>query len=162
MRNQRRSAVDAELQIGNDPTVWYFDPAGYDGVAAGLAQPGAPFVVEVVAPLAGRLILNPVAAGKVALTLPVKPIGWNPSGICLPISPLLYVSSVTGPTHDSPGYTLTGGYDLATLEQDIIDVMTGRTMLTVTLEARPSGQGVLALSGATLAYAVLCPAVPQR
>ena len=90
--------MDAELQIGNDPAVWFFDPARYDEVAAGLAPPGAPLVVEVVAPLAGRLVLNPRAAGKAALTLPFQPVGWNPSGIILPRSPLLYVSSVTGPT----------------------------------------------------------------
>jgi hypothetical protein len=152
--------VDAELQIGNDPAVWFFSPAGYDTVAAGLAPPGAPFVLEVVAPLAGRLILNPRAAGKVALRLPVQPVGWNPSGIILPMSPLLYVSSVTGPTHDAPGYTLAAGFGLTTLEHDIIVAMTAGTMLNVPLEATPPGKGVLALSGATAAYAVLCPAVP--
>ena len=151
--------MDAELQIGNDPAVWFFDPARYDEVAAGLAAPGAPLVMEVVAPLAGRLVLNPRTAGKVALTLPFQPVGWNPSGIILPRSPLLYVSSVTGPTHDAPGYTLAPGYHLATLEQDLIVAMTAGTMLNVTLEAAPPGKGIVALSGATLAYAVLCPAV---
>ncbi|MFI5066583.1 MAG: hypothetical protein ACHP9Z_21765, partial [Streptosporangiales bacterium] len=68
---------------------------------------------------------------------------------------------VTGATHDAPGYTLAAGYRLATLEQDLIAAMTAGTMLNVTLEAAPPGKGVVALSGATLAYAVLCPAVPQ-
>ncbi|MFI5064240.1 MAG: hypothetical protein ACHP9Z_09715 [Streptosporangiales bacterium] len=35
--------MDAELQIGNDPAVWFFDPARCDEVAAGLAPPGAPW-----------------------------------------------------------------------------------------------------------------------
>jgi hypothetical protein len=152
--------MDAELRIGNDPAAWYFRPAGYDACAAGLAEP-TPFVVEVVAPLKGRLILNPRAAGKVALTLPINPVGWNPSGVCLPKSPLVYVSSAAGPTHKAPGYTLAPGYELAALEKDIIAAMTDQAMLTIRLEAEPSGRGVLALSGAALAYAVLCPAVPQ-
>src|SRR5437762_1944107 len=84
MRNPRRSAVDAELKIGNDPATWYFPSAAYDTVAAGLAQSGGPFAVDVVAPLKGRLLLNPVAAGAVLLTLPVKPVGWNPSGPSCP------------------------------------------------------------------------------
>lgn len=149
--------MDARLQIGNDPTTWYFAPAGYDTVAAGLAEPGAPFAVDVIAPLQGRLLLHPQAAGSVTLTLPVSPVGWNPSGICWPKSPLLYVSSVTGPTHADPGYTLAGGYELAALEQEILTAMTQGTMVTVMLEETLPGKGAVALSGATLAYAVLCP-----
>src|SRR5690348_11191867 len=120
MRNPRRSAVNAELQIGNDPATWYLPSAGYDMVAAALAQPGAPFAVEVIAPLQGRLLLNPVAAGAVSLTLPVRPIGWNPSGVVWPESPLLYVSSATAPTHADPGYALARGYQLDVLEQEIL------------------------------------------
>lgn len=148
--------MDAELQIGNDPTVWYFPPAGYDGAAAGLVPPGTPFAIDVVAPLQGRLLLNPDAAGAVALTLPVSPVGWNPSGAFLPRSPLLYVSSVTGPTHTNPGYTLASGYELAALEQEILTAMTQGSIVTVSL-AEGLGKGIVALSGGSLAYAVLCP-----
>ena len=154
--------MDAELQIGNDPAVWFFDGADYDRVAAGLAQPGAPLTVEVVAPLKGTLILNPQAAGQVTLERPVEPVGWNPSGAYLPRSPLLYVSSAAGPTRSHPGYTLAAGYTVAGLERDILAAMTGRTMLSVKLEVGPSGKGVVALSGATLGYAVVCPAAAQR
>jgi hypothetical protein len=149
--------MDAELKVGNDPATWYFGADGYDAVAAGLRQPGVPFVIEVIAPLVGRLLLNPKAAGKVELTLPVDPVGWNPSGIAWPQSPLLYVSSATGPTHDRPGYVLAGGYQLDALEQEILTAMTQGTIVTVSLE-ESLGTGTLALSGATLPYAVLCPA----
>lgn len=154
--------MDAELQIGNDPATWYFEHGQYDRVAAALAAPGAPCTVQVVAPLAGTLILNPRAAGKVALQLPMRPVGWNPSGAFLPRSPLLYLASAAGPTHAAPGYTLAAGYMLSGLEQDILAAMTNGTMLTVTLESGPSGKGVVAVSGATLSYAVLCPAAKKN
>ena len=148
--------MDAELQIGNDPTVWFFPADGYDGAVAALVRPGAPFAIDVVAPLQGRLLLNPRAAGKVALTQPVSPVGWNPSGAFRPRSPLLYVSSVTGPTHTNPGYTLASGYELPALEQEILTAMTARSIVTVRL-AEGLGKGIVALSGGSLGYAVLCP-----
>jgi hypothetical protein len=148
--------VDAELRIGTDPATWYFAATDYDTAAAGLRQPGVPFAIEVIAPLAGRLLLNPKAAAKVELTLPVDPIGWNPSGIAWPQSPLLYVSSATGPTHAAPGYVLARGYQLDALEQEILTAMTQGTIVTVVLE-EGLGKGALALSGAALPYAVLCP-----
>jgi hypothetical protein len=148
--------VDAELKIGTDPATWYFAAADYDAVAAGLRQPGVPFPIQVIAPLAGRLLLNPKAAAKVELTLPVTPVGWNPSGIAWPQSPLLYLSSASGPTHDNPGYVLARGYQLDALEQEILTAMTQGTIVTVALE-EGMGKGTLALSGAALPYAVLCP-----
>ena len=153
--------MDAELQIGNDPATWYLLPAGYDTVAAALAEPGAPFPVEVVAPLQGRLLLNPVAAGAVSLTLPIQPVGWNPSGAVWPQSPLLYVSSGTGPTHAKPGYTLARGYQLDALEKEILTAMNQKAIVTVQLD-EGLGKGMLALSGATLPYVVLCPPSAQK
>lgn len=148
--------MDAELQIGNDPTVWYFLTAGYDAAADRLVQPGTPFAIDVIAPLEGRLLLNPRAAGKVALTHPVSPVGWNPSGAFRPRSPLLYVSSATGPTRANPGYTLASGYELPALEQEILTAMTQGGIVTVRL-AEGLGKGIVALSGGSLPYTVLCP-----
>ena len=145
----------AELQLGTDPTTWYFESAQYAAVAARLAPPGGPFVVEVFSPLQGRLVLNPLTAGSVGLTNPVDPIGWNPNGAYLAKSPGVYVASAAGPHKSLPGYVLAPGYDLQALEKEIIAAMTGKTMLTITLDAGLGG-GVLALSGATLSYAVLC------
>lgn len=148
--------MDAELQIGNDPATWYFPATEYDTAAAALVQPGAPFAVDVIAPLQGRLLLNPVAAGAVSLTLPVSPVGWNPSGAVLPQSPLLYVSSGTGPTHAKPGYILARGYQLDALEKEILAAMNQPAIVTVVLD-EGMGKGTLALSGATLPFVVLCP-----
>jgi hypothetical protein len=153
--------VGAELQIGTDPTTWYFDSAQYDTVAAALAQPGNPFAVEVFSPLEGRLVLNPLAAGSVALTNPIDPIGWNPNGAYLARSPGIYVASVTGPSKSLPGYVLAPGYELPALEEQIIAAMKGKAILSVTLDEGLGG-GVLVLSGATLPYAVLCLPKPAR
>ena len=100
-------------------------------------------------------------AGAVLLTLPVKPVGWNPSGAVLPHSPLLYVSSATGPTHADPGYTLARGYQLDALEQEILTAMKQQTIVTVPLD-ESLGKGTVALSGTTLPYVVLCPPTAKR
>jgi hypothetical protein len=152
----------AVLQIGTDPTSWQFDPASYDAVAAGLAQPGVPFVVDVFSPIEGRLVLNPLAAGSVALTKPFSSPHWNPNGIMHAKSLAVYVASATGPHTDLPGYALApgSGHDLPALEQEIIGAMTGKTVLTMNVETRSGDSGVLVLSGATLSYAVICP--PKR
>ena len=147
--------MGAELQIGTDPTTWYFESAQYGKVAAELAQAGNPFAVEVFSPLQGRLVLNPLTAGSVALTNPVDPIGWNPNGAFLAKSPGVYVASAAGPHKSLPGYVLAPGYSLQALEEELIVAMTGKTILSVTLDAGLGG-GVLALNGATLSYAVLC------
>jgi hypothetical protein len=145
------------LQIGIDPTTWYFEPASYDEVAAGLANPGTPLVVPVFSPIEGRLVLNPLAAGSVGLTKSVAPIGWNPNGAFFAKSPAVYVASATGPHKGLPGYVLARGYNLPALEQQIKDAMTGPKTLSIDLEPAPGDSGVLLLSGATLSYAVLCP-----
>jgi hypothetical protein len=147
--------VATELRIGTDPTTWYFESAQYDTVAARLAQPGDPFVVKVFSPLEGRLVLNPLAAGSVAVTRTIDPIGWNPNGAFLAKSPGVYVPSARGPHKSLPGYVLAPGYNLDALETEIIKAMTDKTTLTITLEVGTGG-GVLALDGATLSYVVLC------
>jgi hypothetical protein len=149
----------AALQIGIDPTTWYFQDADYDAVVAGLAQPDTPLVVDVFSPLVGRLVLNLPAAGSVAVSLPIDP-HWNPNGMFFAKSPGLYVASTTGPHKNLPGYTLAPGYKLRALEKDIIGAMTGKATLTIGLEV--GNGGVLALSGASLSYAVLCPPKRQR
>jgi hypothetical protein len=149
------------LQIGIDPTTWYFEPANYDEVAAGLANPGTPLVVPVFSPIEGRLVLNPLTAGSVGLTKSVVPGGWNPNGAFFARSPAVYVASATGPHKALPGYILAPGYKLSALEQQIINAMTGQQTLTVDLEPGPGDSGVLLLSGVTLSYAVLCTPKPR-
>lgn len=151
--------MTAQLQIGTDPTTWYLAPSEYDTVASGLAQPGNPFAVDILAPLEGRLVLSPRAAGSVALTLPISPVGWIPGGICKPTVPLLHLPSSAAPTHDNPGYLLAADTDPTALEQELIAAMTepGK-VITLALDISAPGKGVLRVSGATLTYAVLCRA----
>jgi hypothetical protein len=152
--------VIAALQIGTDPTHWCIQPAEYDTVAALLAEPQTAFAVDVISPLEGRLVLSPVAAGSVTLTLSFKPIGWVPNGAYKATAPGLYLPSSAGPTHHSPGHTLAAGTDLADLEQKLIAAMASPgSVLSVALDIPgPAGKGTLLLSGATLAYVVLCHA----
>lgn len=151
--------MTVQLQIGTDPTCWYLPPSEYDTVAAGLAQPGNPFAVDVLAPLQGRLVLSPRAAGSVALTLPITPVGWVPGGAVKPTVPLLHLPSSAPPTHDNPGYLLAGDTDVAALEQKLIAAMAGPgSVVTLALGGPGPGKEVLRLSGATLTYAVLCRA----
>jgi hypothetical protein len=151
--------VTAQLQIGTDPTCWYLPPSEYDTVAAGLARPDNPFAVDVLAPLQGRLVLSPRAAGSVALTLPITPVGWVPGGAVRPTVPLLHLPSPVAPAHDNPGYLLAAGTDVAAVEQELIAAMTGPgSVVTLTLDVPGPGKGVLRVSGATLTYAVLCRA----
>lgn len=146
--------MSAELQIGTDPSVWTFEPASYDQVATALEHP-APIAIEVTAPMQGTLILNPRAAGTVVLSLPISPRGWNPSGGGIGTAPLLYVPSVSGPTRSNPGYLLAAKYEITVLQRDIEAAMSGRTLLSLDLEAG----GVVVLNGAILPFAVLCRAV---
>ncbi|MGP8001625.1 MAG: hypothetical protein ACLPKI_30520 [Streptosporangiaceae bacterium] len=150
--------MSAELQIGIDPTVWTFDPAGFDEVATAQEHP-APFTIDVTAPMVGRLIINPRAAGKVVLNQPISPRGWNPSGGGIGTAPLLYLPSVSGPSVTSPGYLLAAKYEVPVLERDIEAAMSAGTMLTLDLEPGPPDKGVVVLSGGALAFAVLCRAV---
>jgi hypothetical protein len=150
--------VIAELQIGTDPTPWCIQPAEYDAVAAALAEPRTAFAVDVFSPLEGRLVLSPLAAGSVALTLAFKPIGWVPNGAYKATAPLLYLPSSAGPGHHNAGLALAADTDLAVLEQKLIAAMgSPGSVLSLALDVPgPDGKGTLLLSGATLTYAVLC------
>jgi hypothetical protein len=150
--------VSAELQIGTDPSVWTFDPASYDEVATALEHP-APIAIEVTAPMHGTLILNPRAAGTVALSLPISPRGWNPSGAGSGTAPLLYVPSVSGPTLSNHGYLLAAGYEMAVLQRDIEAAMSGGTLLSLRQAAEAPDKGIVVLNGAILPFAVLTRAV---
>jgi hypothetical protein len=70
-------------------------------------------------------------------------------------SPAIHLPSATAPTHDvSGGYTLPTDTDMGQLQRDIVTAMTDGSFLTVQTRSVPGG--ALVLSGATLAYAVLC------
>ena len=147
------------LRIEGDPTSWTLTAA----IDAGqVLTSGAPVTVPVSAPLAGRLLLSPRAAGSVVYLQVLDDHGHIPSGDQLP-QPCLYVPSATGPDpHSSPPryYGLTPLANLAALEAEITAAMSGGTFVTVGL-AGPTDNGIVVLNGAALSFVVLCPATPR-
>jgi murein DD-endopeptidase MepM/ murein hydrolase activator NlpD len=141
------------VHIGTDPTAWALENTDLDTVAAQLSQATAPVVLSVAGPLQGNLVVSPSAAATISVQRPSPGHGAFPSHITLPRNPVLYLSSLTGPTQDSPGYPLDPGTDLAAQEQAIIAAMSGRTVLSIQLPEMPGG--VVLLNGAALDFAVL-------
>ncbi len=80
------------------------------------------------------------------------PVGWNPSGVCWPKSPLLYVPTVSPPGTSPAGYRLPPDTGLAGLEQQIVAAMTQSSFLSVLRRALASMLSerchVVVLSGA--------------
>ncbi|HEY5358094.1 MAG TPA: hypothetical protein VIJ82_10535 [Streptosporangiaceae bacterium] len=146
------------LRIEGEPASWILENAQIEEVARELGQSGRPVILEVVAPLQGRLVLSAKAAGSVALLGPPGGAGWTPGGVILPRAHL-YVPSATGPTAQEPGYALAQSADLHKLEHDIVTAMRHGTMVTVGV-SEGLEDGVLVLNGAALPLAVLCP--PSR
>jgi hypothetical protein len=145
------------LHIGTDPTEWQVLQEGYAGaVAQELAQATGPVVLPVNYPLVGTLVLSVRSAGTVAVT-PPGPHGSHPSGAKLKW-PVIRIPSAVVPAVNTPGdYILASDTNLAQLQQDIESAMTNGTLLTVPVMSIGLG-AALVLSGASLAYAVLCPA----
>ena len=148
------------LRIDGDQASWILDNAQIETVARELGQSGRPVILEVVAPLQGRLVLSAKSAGSVALLGPPGGAGWTPGGIFLPRAHL-YVPSAAGPTNEAPGYVLAQSADLGKLERDIVAAMRHGTFLTVEI-ADGIQDGLLVLNGAALPLAVLCPPSPAR
>jgi hypothetical protein len=153
-----RISMNNILCIEGDPASWVLADAQIQAVAAELGKSGDPVILDVVAPLKGRLVLSAKSAGSVVLLSPPGGAGWIPSGIHLPRAHL-YVPSATGPTADAPGYALAQSADLAALEQDIVAAMRQGTFITVEIAAGLQN-GVLVVNGAALPLAVLCPPNP--
>lgn len=144
------------LSIGTDPTVWRLQNADYAAVAAELSQAG-PVVVDVAGPLPGRLVVAVARAGSVQLFQPPKTVGTHPGDIIKPPPPLLYLPTVTGMTHNQPGYELDQGTDVRELEQNVIAAISAGSLLPVNVSAGLSG-GLVVLNGAALDFVMLCPA----
>jgi hypothetical protein len=160
--------VEIILKIGADPTRWLTEGASFDALAATLNQSG-PVPLTVEGPLRGRLVLSMSRAGTVALVPPMPGEGSHPSDKPPPVQPQvqalqgpsLYLPTVTGATQ-IPGYALPADTDPAVLEQSIITAMTDGSTLTVPLGMTvASPGGMVLLNGASLAFAVICPAAAQ-
>jgi hypothetical protein len=141
------------LQIGTDPTGWILENAEPDTVAAQLSHATGPVVLPVVGPLQGDLVVSPSAAATISVRRPSPTHGAHPSHIAVPRWPVLYLSSPTGPTQDSPGYPLARNTDLAALEQDIIAAMSGGAFLSI--QVADIQGGVVLLNGAAVDFTVL-------
>lgn len=141
------------LQIGTDPTAWVLESTDPDTVAAQLSQATGPVVLPVLDPLLGDLVVSPSAAATISVARPLPVLNWHPSHIVLPLSPVLYLPSPTGPTQNSPGYPLDPDTDLAALGQRVIAAMRGRTVLSI--QVADNRDGVVLLNGAVLGFAVL-------
>jgi hypothetical protein len=141
------------LRIGTDPTDWVLESADPDTVAARLSQATGPIALPIVDPLQGNLVVSPAAAATISVARPSPLHGYHPSHIALPQWPVLYLSSPTSPTQDSPGYPLEPNTDLAALEQHIIAAMSGGTVLSI--QVADIQGGVVLLNGAVLDFAVL-------
>jgi hypothetical protein len=137
------------LQIADDPTTWQLsEPAGASALTS-----QQPFQAAVVAGRNGTLILSSRAAPSAVLSGVGNAI---PSGGQPGSPPYLYLPSSAGLKPTTPGYELPEGADLAALQAEITTAMTQQTSCTV-----QTRDGVLLLNGATLAFVVLFPALPE-
>jgi hypothetical protein len=148
------------LRIAGDHASWILEDAQIETVAQELSNTGRPVTLEVIAPLAGRLVLSAKSAASVALLGPPEGAGWTPGGAVLPRAHL-YVPSGAGPTKAAPGYTLAPSTDLGQLERDISAAMHHGAFLTVKI-IEGIQDGLLMLNGAVLPFAVLCPPSPGQ
>jgi hypothetical protein len=158
--------VDLILRIGSDPSSWVVPNAEYGQLVDRLSQATAPVVLDVVAPLAGRLVLSHRAAGSVVLLQPPggqawESTDWNPSRIAKPVAPVarvapvVYIASPGGPGQGTSQYALSSSVTSQVLEQEIVTAMSGDgTELTLPV-FDPTGTGVLLLHGAALPFAVI-------
>jgi hypothetical protein len=166
--------VEIILKVGADPTRWLTEGASFGALAAELNQSG-PVTVAVAGPLSGTLVLAAPHAGTIALVPPMPGEGSHPSDKPPPVQPhavapmqpmalqgpSLYLPTVAGATQ-VPGYALPADTDLAALEQGIIAAMTDGSTLTVPLGMSvASPGGMVMVDGASLAFAVICPATAQ-
>jgi hypothetical protein len=138
------------LRIEGDPTAWGLRTIG----AGDPGWHGAPVVVEIIAPVAGTLILSPTRVGSFTLVPPPLGDGWMPA-LTL-IGPHLYLPSATGLTAAAPGYPLAAEYagNLTALQDNIVSAMRSPGS-TLAVHLNVNGSGVAVLNGPQLSFAVL-------
>lgn len=161
--------MDLILRIGSDPSSWVVPNAEYGQLVDRLSQATAPVVVDVVAPIAGRLVLSHRAAGSVVLLQPPggqawESTDWNPSRIAKPVAPVapvarvapvVYIASPGGPGQGTSEYALASSVTSQVLEQEIVTAMSGDGSELTLPVFDPTGTGVLLLHGASLPFVVV-------
>lgn len=169
--------MDLILRIGGDPASWVVLDADYEALVAQLHRATAPVIIEVTAPLTGRLVLSPKAAGSVVILQPPggavwrttdwnpggafwKTTDWNPGGAIKPgaaRAPIVYLASPAGPGTGTSRYAVSGDVNAQGVVQDIVTAMSDGTKRMLSLPVYdPSGTGVLVIDGAALPFAVVC------
>jgi hypothetical protein len=144
--------MPSHLWIDGDPTPWELSQPPE---VSELARSAGPLQLAVSHPAPGGIMLLSIrAAASVVLSSP--PAGIIPSDITSP-EPFLYLPSPAGMSGDAPGYRLPPSTDLAALARHIMSAMAGRTVITVGTIGHEQGDAIV-LNGATLPFAVLCPA----
>jgi hypothetical protein len=143
--------MSTHLRIDDDPTTFVLS-APMD--ATTLTEATAALQLGVVGPYPGTLILNPAAAGALALqeVLPDQH-GIIPTDDDIAV-PYLYVPSSAGLTATSPGSQLPASPGLAALAGSIETAMNDGDPVRVSVSG-VTGNGTVVLNGAVLAFAVV-------
>lgn len=149
--------MDLILRIGGDPASWIVRGGDYEGLIAQVRNATAPVVVQVSAPVGGRLVLSPRAAGSVVILQPPGGVvwettDWNPGGAIKPATPILYLALSAGASR----YALSGTVESQAVVDDIVAAMSddSKRMLTLPVYDQ-SGTGILVIDGAALPFAVV-------
>jgi hypothetical protein len=138
------------LQIGHDPTKWWFDQP-ID--ASQLAR--EPLTIQVLAPVLGTMVLSPRFHSAVTFE---QASGAPPQNQDVPAW-TIYVPTTAGVPDGHDGYELPDNADLDRLQSEITALMRDGHSQTITLRG-DAPHRTLVLDGATLAFAVLCPPWP--
>jgi hypothetical protein len=148
---KKNGAVPASvLHIQGDGTAWGLATVEPQEPAWG----DSPVQIDIIAPVAGTLILSPARVGSYALVPPATGDGWMPAfGLA---GPTLYIPTPQGLTAKEPGYLIALRHDqqLAALQEDIVSAMSGAGS-SLTVDLSWMGGGVAILNGAHLPFLVL-------
>ena len=132
------------IQIGDDPTKWWFVQAFNVSQLS-----GQPLNLNLAGPLSGILVLS----GKFAsVAVFDEPNAAVPS-ILNPSVGAIYLPTATGPSAAHFGYALPPMANMEDLAGEVATAMQNGTRQTVTLY----GGGTLVLNGATLSFVVIQP-----
>jgi hypothetical protein len=134
------------IQIEGDPTWWMFEQS----VDVGEHREEA-LSIQVYAPLIGTLVLSPKAQG---VHVSERQSEAAPN-LVDNLHPVIYVPTHAGPSTGDPGHELPSSANLSDLARQIAVAMREGHRETVAL-----ARGTLDLDGATLAFAVVAPALP--
>src|ERR1700757_1121571 len=115
------------IQIGDDPTKWWFAQPFQAGQLT-----GQPVTVQLSAPVMGTLVLSGRPGSVAVFNLPSGPV---PNDLDVPI-PSIYVPTTSGISEGHVGYELPASADLDVLSSQIAGAMHAGHIQTVALGGR--------------------------